>query len=464
MAVRPTVGVSRSLELTRRVLLPLLFIALLGGCGQAPGPQKRVPVVLAQVDTATITDIDFERALAKLEGPSEDAVRSAAEWREQFQLLIDRELLWREAQGQGLDKSPEVLRRLRSWERAQLTQALLQAEMGDRLGWDENELATYFADSGADREIRLARLPLRDRQQAVAALARAQSGNGLGELAAELGLAVGETDWLNALSIRDPRLSALFLQEVGAVELIEAAGQFVLVKVVAQRRVELDQRRDMAIVALERKKQTLANMAYLEYLTGKYEVALDTTALQRLVQAPLLAQEDPNLRLVRSKLGNWTLADYRRTLEGLPSQTGQKTAGALGLHITRVYIVDQLLGLETEEKGLREKWDRQRLQMHKQQAIEALWQHQTLSRVSLTEAEAAAYFEAHRSRYTGSPQSAALRAQVVQDLREEKAAPLFEEYLTELRRRDEGLVAVEEENFQTFVARRRRAENPASVQ
>ena len=423
---------------------------------------------MARVDTAAITNIDFARALDKLDA-ADDEVRSLEEWRQQFQLLIDRELLWRQARVLGLDRAAEVVEQVYAWERARLTDMLLQAEMGSQLEWDESELTEYFAARRAGREMRLVRFHLGDRQQAVELLARARAGESLEALAAELGLRPGETDWLNPLAVRDSRLRALFLLEVGTVELIEASGQYVLVAVAEERRVELAERRDLASKALDRKKQAQADLAYLEYLTGKYEVALDTTALQRLAQAPAYDQVDPNLRLVRSKLGNWTLADYRRALERLPAQARaeQGIAGALGLHVTRSYIVDQLLEREAREKGLYERWDLQRRQLHKQQAIEALWQRQALGRMPVTDAEAAAYYEAHKGRYAGRQsgvEPAALRAQVVQDLREEKAAPLFEEYLAELRRRDEALVTVEEENFRAFVAQRRRAESPSQAQ
>ncbi len=299
--------------------------------------------MLARVDTVEITDADFERALDKLDAGAGTVFRSLEEWRRQFQLLIDRELLTHQAREQGLEHHEQVRRQVEAWERARLIEALLSVEKGHTPSWEDN-------------------------------------------------------------------------------------------------------------------------LAFVEHLVRKYELHVDEVAMQHLLQA---AGPDSSARLVRSTLGDWTVGHYLRALKRLPSPEGNlpTSAPALGFQVTRTFIVDQLLVLEARERGIYEELRPKREQVRRQKMIEALLQRQILARVPITEAELKAYYEAHKARYAKEAPSAAgaavaWRARIARDLREEKAAPLYEAYIAELRRRYEGLIAVEDERFQEFVARRRRAESP----
>ncbi|MBM3279626.1 MAG: peptidylprolyl isomerase [Candidatus Handelsmanbacteria bacterium] len=440
-----------------------LCAALAWSCGPRQ-PAQSGPVVLATVAGAAVTDQNFASAAEKL-GTGSGETQTLDDWRRQLQLLIDRQLLLFEGRQQGLDNAPQVLQALETWERGKQIELLMKKQLGGRLAWDDAQLAEFFASRGADREIRLSRLVLRDRKLALAVLQRARKGEKFERLVAEQGKGgdgqtySGELGWFNPLVVADPRLTSLFDQEVGAVELIESEGAYFLLTLTDKRQVSLQDRRQLAEQALTQKRQADADLAYLEFLIGKYEVRLDTAALQQLqAPAPL-----PAIRLVRSKLGDWSIGDYQRALKALPQPEAGPPAvvAMLSLQVTRTYIVDQLLAREVQEQGLEAPLREAHERLHEQKIIEALWERQGLRQVPVSEEELEVFYQAHKAGYPPPPPTQAGLAEwqgrVRRDLQEEKAAPLFESYLASLRQRHAGQIHVDEEGFQAFVARRRQA-------
>ena len=147
------------------LLKPPAALLALGFWSCADAPPESASAVLARVGEAEISERDFVAALEKLPAGSE--AQPLADWRRQFQALIDKELLLLEAQAQGLDEA--VAGAVAAWERKELVESLLVREMGEQLAYAEAELGEFFAESGAAREIRLRRLPVRDRAAAMEA-------------------------------------------------------------------------------------------------------------------------------------------------------------------------------------------------------------------------------------------------------------------------------------------------------
>lgn len=430
----------------------LLGLVVLGGCGGEDLAKAPEATVLARVDGRPITDADFDAALKKLQG-GDEAAASIEDWRRQFQLLVDRELLLLEARAQGLHEDAEVLRRMRAWERSYLTERLVAARLGEAL--DEAAVAAFFKEQGGAGEIRVRRRRVEDRKEALAVLQAARRGS-LSAEAEDLG-------WLNPLETRDPRLGVLFGREAGAVELVEAAGAFEVLEVAQTRRVGLDERRQMAREALLDQRRAEANMAFLEELTTRYEVGLDTAGVGRLAKAGDVGTVVAEMRLVHSALGDWTVGDFARALEDL-GQGGQvpRDVAALSFQVTRAYVVSRLLEPEARRQELAADFEARRRQVLQRELVDALFRRHALDKVGANQAEMRAYYEARKGRYEGieGPQ---LGARVAHDLRQEKAAPLFEAYLEELRRRHADKVAVDEEAFGAFVAGKRRGQAPVDM-
>ena len=433
------------------LLKPQMALLALGLWACADAPPESASAVLARVGETEISERDFAAALEKLSDGSE--AQPLADWRRQFQALIDKELLLIEARAQGLDEA--VAGAMEAWERKELVEELLVREMGQQLAHTETELAEFFAESGAAREVRLRRLPVRDRAAAMEALRKVQAGV---DLAGEW----SESGWLNALNAGDARVAALFLQEVGTVELVETDGQFLVVAIAAEREVSLADRRSLVEAALARHKKQQANLAYLERLTGQYAVQLDTAALRQVATGTAR----PEMRLVRSAAGDWSAADYQQALARLGADAGSQPTdvSALGFKVTRAFVADQILPQEARKHGLYAELEPRRAKVRAKKLIQALWEREIYAHIQLDPAQVRAFYEANAQRYARSGAlGRELQAQVARDLRDAKAAPLFDRYIEQLREKYAAVVAVDEGQFGKFVSQRRQAANPVEL-
>lgn len=433
------------------LLTPRTALLALGLWACADAPEKSAPAILARVGEAEISEQNFAAALAKL--PAGSKAQTLADWRRQLQALIDKELLLLEAQAQGLDEA--VAQAMAAWEREELVEHLLGRTLGDPSAHTESELAAFFAESGAAREIRLRRLPMRDRAEALAALSKAQQG-------ADLPGAWSESGWLNALNAGDARMAALFLQEVGAVELVETDGHYYIIAVAAEREVSLADRRPLAEAALTQRKKQQANLAYLEQLTSQYAVWLDTAALRQVAAGAA----GPQVRLVRSTAGDWSAADYEQALVrlGAAAEPLPTDVSTLGFKVTRAFVADQLLPQEARKHAVYAELEPRRAQVRQQKLIQALWEREIFAHIEIDPAQVRAFYEANPQRYARSGAfGRQLQARVARDLRDAQAAPLFDRYIEQLRAKYAAVVAVEEERLGEFVSRQRQAANPVEL-
>ena len=431
-------------------LLIATFLSL-GVWSCADAPPESASAILARVGEVQIRERDFAAALEKLPAGSE--AQPLADWRRQFQALIDKELLLLEARAQGLDQA--VAAAMAAWERKELVEQLLVRAMGDQLAYAEPELAEFFAESGAGREIRLRRLPVRERAAALKVLRKAQDG-------AELDGEWSESGWLNALNAGDARMAALFLREVGAVELVETDGHYWVIAIAAERTVSLAERRPLVEAALSRHKKQQANLAYLEKLTSQYAVQVDTAGLRQLAAGAAR----PEVRLIRSATGDWSAADYQQALVRLGAEAEPLPAdvSALGFKVTRAFVADQILPQEARKYGLYAELEPRRAKVREQKLIQALWEREIFAHIQSDPAQVRAFYEANAQRYARSGAlGRKLQAQVARDLRDAQAAPLFDRYIEQLREKYAAVVAVEEGQLGEFVSRRRQAANPVEL-
>ena len=437
--------------------LAVLLSAGLLACAEAP--LEKPTVILGQVGETSISEQDFTEALARL--PAGNQAKTLDDWRGQFQVLVDKELLLFEARTQGFEE--RVAASVEAWERNHLVEELLAREMGDQLTWTEAELVEFFAESGANREIRLNRLMLADKARGLEALQKARQGVEFAALAETYGLANwSESGWLNTLSVVDSRLAALFLLQEGAVEFIEADGQYLVMGIAGLRQVALAERRALAEAALSQRKKQQANLAYLEHLTGKYAVRLDTSGLRQTITG----RAQPEIRLLSSTLGDWNFGDYQKALVrlGAGAERLPNAIDALGFKVTRAFVANRLLPAEAKQHGFYAEMEIRREKIRDQKLIEALSDREIFSQIQIDETELGAFYKAHKEHYDSlGDNNETIQNQVVQDLRDAKAAPLFDRYIEQLRQRHAAIVAVNDQLLGEFVSRRRQAESPVDL-
>ena len=418
-----------------------------------------MPVVLAHVDTSAVSDVEFDEALSQWK---EDGISIAtpAQWRRRLQLFIDRRLLVLEARELGFYDDPRVLREVELLERSRLIPQLIETEAGAAVPFTADELHEFYYATGANRDLLVGRLVLDDNASAAAALKDVRGRIPFAQVADKYAAGFADSIWLNRLAVSDDQLGSLLSRFVGDAEMFPRDGRFLVAVVLDERSVALEERRSLAEQGLQRERQKEANLAYLASLMQKYDVYVDSAALTRLSTGAGAGRSDPHLRLVRSSLGDWTAGQYRDASARLPADQRPQSGsvGDLKLHVLRTYAVDQLLAREVEEKGLAADLARRRTAMREQKAIEALWAAKGLTRITVTEVELRRYFAANRDRYArelgGRTAAAGVRARVLHDLKEARAAPLFDEYVAELRSRYHQRVSVNGELFRAFVTRK----------
>ena len=136
----------------------------------------------------------------------------------------------------------------------------------------------------------------------------------------------------------------------------------------------------------------------------------------------------------------------------------------LGFRVTRAYVADLLLSEEARRQGLHEEMAAAKEKVLQQKTLEALWESDIYSQVSVDENELRAFYEQNKEHYAALANDAQkLNIQVGRDLREAKAAPIFDQYIDNLRQQSAAQVQIEEDNFREFVARQRQNATPVDL-
>jgi len=140
------------------------------------------------------------------------------------------------------------------------------------------------------------------------------------------------------------------------------------------------------------------------------------------------------------------------------------TANELGFRITRAYVADQLLVEEARSRNLYEEMEEDRKKVLQQKILESMWESDIYSQVETDESDLRAFYEQNKARYASVAGNAqTLSVQVGRDLREAKAAPIFDEFIANLRQQSAAQIQIDENNFREFVARQRQSASPIDM-
>ena len=125
------------------------------------------------------------------------------------------------------------------------------------------------------------------------------------------------------------------------------------------------------------------------------------------------------------------------------------TANELGFRITRAYVADQLLVEEARSRNLYEEMEEDRKKVLQQKILESMWESDIYSQVETDESDLRAFYEQNKavSHASVAGNAQTLSVQVGRHLREAKAAPIFDEFLANLRQQSAAQVQIDENNF-----------------
>lgn len=171
----------------RILMVAALWVPVLFACGGPAG--KRQETVLAEVNGTTITSAEFEQE-AKALPPYMRPILETPNGRRQFlESLITRDLLLQEALRRGIDRKPEVLRRLGQARRSIVLEALLR-EVGEKApGLSDDALKKYYEENSenfeAGERVRVRQVQYKDLALAEAAAKKAKTGEPFEQLMKE---------------------------------------------------------------------------------------------------------------------------------------------------------------------------------------------------------------------------------------------------------------------------------------
>lgn len=162
----------------RTWMIAAMLVPVLCACGGSPG--KRQDTVLAVVNGETITSAEFEREAKALPPYMRPILETPGGRRQFLESLITRNLLLQEALRRGIDRNPEVVRRLGQARRSIVLEALLR-EVGEKApGLSEEMLKRRYEENAENYEVgeqaRVRQIQYKDRAPAEAAAREAKKG------------------------------------------------------------------------------------------------------------------------------------------------------------------------------------------------------------------------------------------------------------------------------------------------
>lgn len=163
----------------RTLVVAAMLVPILFACGGPTG--KRQETVLAEVNGETITSTEFKQEANALP-PYMRPILETPNGRRQFlESLITRDLLLQEALRRGIDRRPEVLRRLGQARRSIVLEALLR-EVGETApGLSDEALKKRYEENAGNYEagerVKVRQVRYKDRAQAEAAAGKAKKGD-----------------------------------------------------------------------------------------------------------------------------------------------------------------------------------------------------------------------------------------------------------------------------------------------
>lgn len=135
--------------MSRHKLTVVLVAFALSACGPSSAPmnERSTGPVLAKVDDLAIHAEDIQASLALLPEPARIGILNNTETlRRYVEEYAHKEILYREAVRQGVDKDPEVRRQIAAAEKSIVTQRLLEKTLQDKVKVTEEDMKKYFEE------------------------------------------------------------------------------------------------------------------------------------------------------------------------------------------------------------------------------------------------------------------------------------------------------------------------------
>ena len=464
------------LSFLRWLLCPLVVLA---AC-ESPEPDDRP---LAQVGTELITERDYRSFVAGLPEWTKSAAEGSDQVRDYLQSLVDRALILRAAQAQGVEQSAAVRKNMAAALRLKVGQTMEQRYIRPAVAVSEEELRREFAAQDWERQLKIAHIFARTQARAEAALAALRAGRAFAEVAHEFSqnrttaAHGGEKPYyysrINAIpAVRD----SLFSLPKGAISAILPVPKgYEIFKILDERTAPYEQMRPQVLKAVMRERLQARRRAYIDSLAEQFqwqEVAEGMDRLTRILHSG--AQEGDKKVFYLSEAD---AADALYTYQGGAISLGEAVSRSqfirqgryvedslkVASYLERDVKVPQLLLLQGRALGIDQEpaiadW----LARKKEEIlIREMRRLATANQKPVTEQEMRAHYEAHPRSYQTSSMVEVVEIQVEEEAQarellsqirddRQRAAPLMA-LLAEIKKSGRGVSALQNLNDELAV-------------
>lgn len=174
-----------------KIIITVLCITLFGGCKKGSDSSQAEPKkdaqVMAEVNGKAITTDDFEGELKNLPEYLKSMSDSAQGRKEMLDTMVVRELILQQASKDGLDKGPEVAKKLEDLKKRLIVEAYLKKKVESDTTVSDEELKKFYEQNKdkfkADAQIRASHILVSTEQEAKDLLSKLKAGGNFEELA-----------------------------------------------------------------------------------------------------------------------------------------------------------------------------------------------------------------------------------------------------------------------------------------
>ena len=258
------------------------------GCGQDTRDK-----VVARIGDRRITIGELWQFQDSLENHLKSDTMGVDAQRDYLQSMIDRELMLREVYESGLDRDPAFLERLEYVRQAKLAEAYRNRNIAGPIQVTDEEIRERFERDGLDREIELAQIVVRTREDAEALMRRLKSGERFDVLARTYSLDPRTRDrggrtgkFIPASALRSPVREAIVPLTLGEfTEPVELHGGHYLFTVAAERAVTLMDVASRTRWQIRFEKVEAEERRIVADLRGRFHPRLNPEGIQVLIRS-----------------------------------------------------------------------------------------------------------------------------------------------------------------------------------
>ena len=404
-------------------LLPLRLLVLhvMGLCGAIGCAQEPRDPVVAVVGERQITAEELRRFVLDLPPGllTEEEGKKARE--DYLQTLIDREILLLEARNQGLERDPELLKKLSEKKKDHILSIFSKREIRPHVAVSEEEIRRFFEERGLGRERLVARILVETEEKVQQLLARIQAGDDFPELvriyssdpgaARREGLG-GFVNRLTAERLGIPAAVFDTLETEAVSSPLPAGNGYQVIRFVEDRSADLETyytRIRQQLLKEKRRNVEAQKVELLAYELGWELNSAGLAVLRRGTEAledktgPAFTPEEKEVPLFTYKQGQVTVDDYIERLRAIRIKTDRALRdstfiAAVGerfiLPPTMLIVAAERLGIPQEPQVM--QWiEKQREEL----LLLQVRQREVGDSVSVSEEEVRQFYEENRDKF-----------------------------------------------------------------